>query len=128
MEPVAGRSEFGFGGYLSLKFIPQRAKICGLIFGQKTEYPFSGLGLAFMLIDHQLRVVGEGIARIDLNQIVNQDHFEHPQHIQGLVDGMFSQSHHHEGEVPGVLGVVLGPPALRQDGLPIDFLQFVRFD
>ena len=108
-----------------LEFVPEGAELSGLIGRQQAEDAGGGHGFARMLVGHVFRVVGEGVASVDLHEVVDQHHLQDVQDVERLVVGVLGEHDDHQREVPGMLGAVLGAAALGQDGLPEDLFQLV---
>jgi hypothetical protein len=67
--------------------------------------------------------IGDGVAGIDLHHVADQHHLERAQEIEPRL-GVLGQHHHRQGQVPGVLGIVLpaireGHTAVSQEALPL---------
>ena len=75
-----------------------------------------------MLLDHARGVVGEGVAGVDLHEVVDEEHLQDAQHVEGRRVRVLGQDDDGEAEVPRVLGVVLRPAALRAERLAEDLL------
>ena len=57
----------------------------GLVVGKQSEDASRGGGFTFVLIDLPHRVVGERVAGVDLDDVVDQQHFHDPQHVDRRV-------------------------------------------
>ena len=128
VEAVAGGGETGLRGGAGLELIPQGAKLDGLIGGKEAEDAVGGEALAGMLIYHASGVVGEGVAGVDFDEVVDEEHFENAQDVEGEGVGVFGEHDDHEAEVPGVLGVAFGAAAVEQVGLAEDFFEFIDLE
>ena len=128
VEAVAGGGETGLRGGAGLELIPQGAKLDCLIGGKEAEDAVGGEALAGMLIYHASGVVGEGVAGVDFDEVVDEEHFENAQDVEREGVGVFGEHDDHEAEVPGVLGVVFGAAAVEQVGLAEDFFEFIDLE
>jgi len=70
-------------------------------------------------------VVAEGVPGIDFHQVVDEDHFHHPEKIQSLFPGILGEQQGHQGQVPGMLGTVFVPGSADDYILPQNILQFI---
>ena len=111
-----------------LELIPEGPELDGLVAGQHPEDPVRGERLALVLAGHPRRVVGERVAGVDLHEVVDDEHLQHAQDVDPGVVRVLGQDDGRETQVPGVLGVVLGPAALRAGRLPEDLLQLVDLE
>lgn len=128
METVEGFSKSGFGRLGGFEFVPDGSKVYGLIFWKKSKESVGGLGFACCLVRFGGFVVDVGVAGVDLHDVVDEGHFQDFEQVEiGLV-GMFAQHYDHEGEVPGVLGIVFAAGLVADVGLPENVLQLVRLD
>ena len=125
LEAVAGVGEFRFGRGARFKLIPQGAELAGLIARQEAEDAVGGAGFAVVLVDHGGGVVGERVAGVDFNEVVNEPHFEDAQDIEVRDVCMLGEDHDAQAEGPRVFGVVFGAAAPRVDRLAENFLQLV---
>ena len=100
VKAIAGGGKFGLGRRPGLELVPESAEFSILVGWEEAEDTVGGHGFAGMLVDHVFRVVGKGISRVDFDQIVDQYHFQHAQHVEGLVDRMFGQGDDHERKMP----------------------------
>ena len=64
---------------------------------------------------------------LDLNQVVDQNHADHMQQVNGAAVGIFTQHQGHQSQVPGMLGVVFPARCVGEQGLAIDGFEFVHF-
>src|SRR4030042_1820125 len=69
--------------------------------------------LAVRLVPPGGLVVDEGVAGVDLDEVVDQGHPEHPEQVDRR-PGRLAEHERRDREVPGVLRVVLGPRAVRE--------------
>lgn len=82
LKTVDGRRELRLRSRTCLELLPERAKLPSLVDGQETEEAVSRDRLPFALGRHRGGVVGEGVARVDFHQVVDDDHLEDAQDIQ----------------------------------------------
>ena len=82
MKAIDGRGELGLGRLLRLELVPQRSKLRRLVGRQQSEEALGGARLALVLIRQAGRVVGKRVAGIDLHDVVDEEHFQHAQHIE----------------------------------------------
>ena len=122
LEAVDRVREPGFGRRLLLEFVPERAEFERLVRGQEAEDPVRRPGLPRVLLDHARGVVGEGVAGVDLHEVVDEEHLQDAQHVEVRRVRVLGQDDDGEAEVPRVLGVVLRPAALRAERLAEDLL------
>jgi hypothetical protein len=66
--------------------------------------------------------VDRRVARVDLDEVVEEKHSEHPVDVDGAL-GMFGERQRVEADVPGMLGRVLAPRAVVERGAAQDRLQ-----
>ena len=125
LEAVAGGGEFGLGRFLRLEFVPQPAKLARLVGGQQAEDAVGGDRLALVLVDHRGVVVGERVAGVDFDEIVDDEHFQDVEDVEARPVGVLGEHDDAEAEMPRMLGVVLGAAALGVERLAEDFLQLV---
>lgn len=128
LEAIDGGGEFGFGGLSGFELIPECAELARLIFGQQAEDAVGGTRFAFVLIGHRGGVVGEGVAGVDFDEVVDDDHLQDAKDVEGRDVGVFGQDDHTKAEMPGVFGVVFVATAASVERLPEDLLQPVAFD
>lgn len=76
VEAVAGGGETGLGGGAGLELVPEGAELDGLVGGEEAEDAVGGEALAGVLINHAGGVVGEGVAGVDFDEVVDEEHFE----------------------------------------------------
>lgn len=125
LEAVAGVGEFRFGCGARFELIPEGAELAGLIVRQEAEDAVGGAGFAIVLVDHGGGVVGEGVAGVDFNKVMNETHFEDAQDVEVRDVCMLREDHDAQAESPRVFGVVFGAATLRVDCLAENFLQLV---
>jgi hypothetical protein len=77
LQPVHGVGKTGVRGLLRLELVPQRAHARRLVRRKQAKDALGRRQLPLFLRHEILRVVGEGVAGIDLDEIVNGEHFEH---------------------------------------------------
>lgn len=116
-----------FGGDEGFEFVPQGAEFGSLFGGKEAEKAVGGAALALFLVGVCGGIVGEGVARVDLHNIVDEKHL----HDSGNVDGargILGEQRCHDREVPGMFGTVLqtalgaGDWRLAEDGFElVDF-------
>ena len=59
---------------------------------------------------------------------MKDEHLEHTQDVELRPVGVFGQGNDQQAQMPRVFGVILGPPAVDEHGLPEDLLQLVDFN
>lgn len=127
LKAVDGGGEFGLGRFLGFKLVPKRAEFASLVGREQAEDAIGGFRFALVLTDHRGGVVGEGIAGVDFDEVVKDDHFEDAKNVEVGDVGVLGEDDDAEAERPGVLGVVFGAAALGVDGLPENLLQPIAF-
>lgn len=120
--------KFGLRGDLLFKLLPQGAHLIALIIRQQPKNPVRGSSLPLVLIRHADRVVRKRVARIDLHQIMDDQHLQHPQDIQTGIRRMLRKHHGNQAQMPRVFGIILRTSATDQLRLTKNLLQFVDFD
>ena len=73
-----------------LEFLPQGHQLIPLLLRQKTEEPVGAGEFAFVLVLLALRIISIGIPRIDLYQVMDQQHLHHSQKINPGIIEMFT--------------------------------------
>jgi len=124
LDAVHSVCEAGFGRYSFVKFFPKAAELRPELLWQKAEDPVSGAPLAFFFRRVSGHVKGKRVTGIDFHHIVHDEHAENFCHIHGS-RGVFLENHGRQGKVPGMLGGIFQPGAIRQQGAPKDILQLV---
>ena len=124
LDAVHGICEAGFGRPGLVKFFPEAAQFSAKLFWQKPEDPVGSAPLAFFFRRVSGHVKGKRVARIDFHHIVHDEHAENFCHIHGS-RGVFLENHGGQGKMPGMLGGIFLPGAIRQHCAPKDVLQAV---
>ncbi len=127
LEVVHHVREAGFRRAPRLELVEERRQLRALVLRQQRIDALLGGLLARLLRLQARRVISIRVARVNLHDVVDQAHHHHPRDVHGFV-GVFAQQPRHRGHVPGVLRVVLGPPAARQVRLPEDILLLVDLE
>lgn len=115
----------GLSGFGLLELIPESKEPGTFVVREHSENAPGRLlfGLEFS----RLVGVADLIARIDLDQVVNQQHLDHPQGIQrGFNPG--NQADRGQGQAPAVLGRILLARQTDRPGRSLHRLQFVRLN
>lgn len=114
----------GASGFACLKFIPQRAHLCGLILGQQAKQAGCGGGLC---LRHGIGIMVQMdwvVARVNLYQIVQQDHLDRLESV-GVIAQLRDVHHQRiEGNVPAVFGGIFRPGQILQRRLTVHLFQF----
>ena len=95
MHSIDGPRESGVGCLSSFELIPKTTQLPALVVRQYAEQAIGGRSFALGLVVVGIVVVSVGISGVDLHKIVNQDHLEYFQTVDGVV-GMLCQEHHHQ--------------------------------
>ena len=111
--------------FVCLKLIPQRAQFFALVIRQQGIDPVCRFHFPFALALAQFIVIAVCVARVDLHNIVDQDHGYGLKHINLFV-GVFAQQYCHKRHVPGMFGIVFKPLAAGDQRAAFDFLFRVR--
>ena len=88
------------------------------------------LGRGALLLGFQLArggVVDKGVARVDLDQVVDQQHRDDPPDVD-LGRGVLREHQGHQRHVPGVFCIVFAPARLDDQRVAEDALRFVDLD
>jgi len=120
LQPVKGAGELRLRRPPFHELVPQVPQQRGLIGREQGEDPVGGGALGYLLPLLLLGVgVQEQVARVDLDDVVQQHHAGHPAQI-GVPRCVLRQYLGHHRQVPGVLGRVLRPAeaVAGQHGLP----------
>ena len=117
LKIVHGVGVPGFRRSSLLKLVEKRSQLHFLIFRQNREYPLLCRVLPGLLGLQSFRIVGIGIPRVDLHQVMDQTHEHDPGNIHLLV-GILPQQIGHDRHMPGVLRVVLPAPVTGEMRLP----------
>jgi hypothetical protein len=115
LQSIERRGEAGLGRGARLELVPQAAQLSPEVVGQQGEESVGGAALALALVEHGGLVVAEGVAGVDLDQVVDQHHLQHARQVDPG-RGVLRQQHRHHRQVPGVLGRVLAPRAVEDPG------------
>ena len=109
------------------EFLPPRAERVCLLSRQEAE---NALGRGAFFLGFQLArggVVDKGVARIDLDHVVDQQHRDDAPDVD-LGGGVLREHEGHQRHVPGVLRVVFAPAGLDDQGVAEDALGLVDLD
>ena len=114
-------------GFALLKFLPDRAQLLPLIGRKQAVEAVCRLFLALTLSGQSLRVVGVGVAGVDFDHVVDEQHGHRFQHVDCLI-GVFAEQNAHQRHMPCMVGVVfmlraVGEQRLAQDGFLLVRLQ-----
>lgn len=127
LEAIEGVGVLGFRRLAGLEFFPKLAELAALIGREKAEEAVGGALLADIFFGKSDGVIGEGVAGIDLDDVVDEDHLDGVEEIDGY-DGILGHEGGHDGEMPGVLGGVLATGLVGQERLAEDGLELVDFE
>ena len=121
LKAVKSSSEAGFGAFAGFEFLPELAEAASLVGRQQAVEAVRGGALAFGLQSSRFLVVDEGIAGVDLHDVVHEQHGDDARDV-GSRRGVVGQYEGEDGDVPGVLGVVFaaflrGDEVAAQDAL-----------
>ena len=128
VKAVHGGGEFSFGGLAGFKLIPERAELGGLTGRQEPQNAVSGEALARVLVSHVFRVVGERVAGVDFDEVVDDHHLERAEHVEVRDVGVLGEGDHQQTETPGVFGVVFGATADGVHRLPENIFELIDLD
>ena len=128
LEAVEGAGEPGVGRLAGLELLPQGPQLAALLGRQEAvtagrRRPASRSDLR----GQPGLVVDEGVAGVDLDEVVEQQHREDAGEVDRLV-GVLGQDEGEQRQVPGVLGGVLPPLTADDGGAPLDLLQPVGLE
>lgn len=127
LQGVDGSGEGRLGRAPFFKLLPKRTQLCRLIFRQDAKQLRSALSFLFSLPLSGLRGVEPGVAGIDFDEVMHQQHPRHFEPIERPRVCVLGQHYRHQGHVPGMLGCVL-PPGPADDAVAaIHQLQFLGF-
>ena len=90
--------------------------------------PIGGPAFARVLVEFAALVVAVGVAGVDLHDVVQQQHADHPAQVDAVPGGVLSEEHGRNGDVPGVLHGVFVAAAVEQEGLAKGVLQPVDLE
>ena len=93
LKSVASRGVDGIRCFHAFEFLPQIAIFGGLAFGQQCEQLVRRRLLTFFFIYVTAYVLSGRIASIDLEQIMNECHFEHAVKVNTVESTVFVQGH-----------------------------------
>jgi hypothetical protein len=94
---------------------------------EEGQTPVGGDGFARVLVGEAGGVVGKRVAGIDLDEIVDDQHLQHPQDIHRYI-AVLGENDGEQAERPGMFGIVLAPKAAGIDRLPQHLFQAIAFD
>ena len=121
LQAVEGGGVAGLRSLARLELLPQPPQGVALAGGQQAEDALRRGALPLLLAGVGGLVVGEGVAGVDLHEVVDQVHAQHLAQVD-LRGGMLTQDQRHQRQVPGVLGVVLPAVVVGQPRPPEDLL------
>ena len=127
LQSIERGGEARVGGRARVELLPQGPQLGAEIGRQQREQSIGGATLTLVLIGSPGLVVTEGVAGIDLDQVVHQDHLEHAGEVEAGRAVLGEQQRHHR-EVPGVLGRVLAPRAFEDRRAPEHGLELVDLE
>ena len=111
---------------LTFKLFPHRLHLPRHINGEKPKDTLCCSLLPLALRQHSGLVEGEGIPGINLHQVVNKQHSDNVQHIY-LGRSVFREHHCHQGQLPGMLGVILRTLTMQNAVASKNRLHFICF-
>ena len=126
-EAIQGEGETCFWRFTRVEFIPSCAQALGLIVGQQAEDSIGCHLLALGLRGGALHVIGEGIASIDFDQVVDQQQLNHTAGIDRF-RSEFRENKCHQRHMPAVLGAILATAAVEQAIAAEDAFQAIQFE
>jgi hypothetical protein len=126
LEAVEGGGKAGLGRLPGFEFVPELAKLGGLVRRQDAEDTIGGTLLALGLIAVSLGVVYQGVASVDFDNVVDEEHADDAGDIDGL-DGIFGEDRGDGGDMPRVLGTVFAARFVGEKGLAENEFEFVNF-
>ncbi|MNF00420.1 hypothetical protein D3C80_1992470 [compost metagenome] len=85
MQPIHRAGKLRFCCFACLELIPKSAEFQRLIFWQNAEYPGGCLHFTLFLVERTCIVIDKGVACIDLNDVMDDQHLEHTQQINILI-------------------------------------------
>ena len=124
LDAVHGIGEVGFGRRGFVKFFPEAAQVSAKLFWQKAEDPVGSTPLAIFFRRVSGHVKGKRVPRVNFHHVMYDEHAENSCQIHGS-RGVFLENHGRQGKMPGMLGGIFLPGAIRQQGAPKDILQLV---
>ena len=116
-EPVDRAGEAGLGAGAVLELVPQGSQLGALVGGEQAVQAVGRRLLAGVLRRPPGVVVDVGVARVDLDDVVDHDHAHHGGDVDGL-GGVLGQHERHQREGPRVLGRVLAARAVGHVAAP----------
>src|SRR5690606_13632178 len=126
LEAIDGPGESRLGRLSGLKLVPERPELLRLVGGQEPKKAL-GCQLLPLVLLGAVVVVVEVVARVDLDNVVNEQHLDHASYVEGRGRGKLSQHHGHDGQVPRVLGGVFAARSVQQPVAAGDGLELVDF-
>src|SRR5690606_1683375 len=126
LEAIDGPGESRLGRLSGLKLVPERPELLRLVGGQEPKKAL-GCQLLPLVLLGAVVVVVEVVARVDLDNVVNEQHLDHASYVEGRGRGKLSQDHGHDGQVPRVLGGVFAARSVQQPVAAGDALELVDF-
>lgn len=102
LEPVQRLGKARVNCLVRLELFPQRPQAGSLISRKKAKDAVGGGGFVLLQGRRVMAAKDRGIARVDLDKVMDQQHADHPvdRHAFGC---MFSQNKGIEGDVPAML-------------------------
>jgi hypothetical protein len=122
LQPIDGPGEPGLRRARRLELVPPAAEQRPEIGGQHREQACRRRHLACALVAPGDRIVRVGVAGVDLDQVVNEDQFEHVPKLH-LERQLPLEQEREQAHVPGVLGVALKPALIPERDGPRDRLE-----
>ena len=123
-EPIQRVGKSGFRSPGRFEFAPKLTELRRLILWKKPEDAVGSP--AFFLDLVSLSIINVGIAGIDLDDVVDEDHPDDFGDIERLV-GVFGKCQGEKGKMPAMLGGVFVTSTVYQIGSAIDALEPVDF-
>jgi len=126
-QTIHGLGKPRFWRCLKLKLFPHCPYFFRHVTGQKPEDAPCRCFLPFALCQRSSLIEGEGVPRVDLDQVVDEEHFDDVKDIHGG-GGVLRQDDSHQCQLPGVLGIILASLTMEDTVASKNRLYFVRFD
>ena len=127
LQTVERGGEARLGRRARVELLPQAAQLGREVRGEEREQSIGGAPLALVLVEDGGLVVAEGVAGVDLDEIVDQHHLEDAGQVEPGRP-VLGEQHRHHGEVPGMLGGVLAPRPIEDPGPSQDALELVDLE
>lgn len=127
LQPVERVGEAGLRRLVRLELLPPRPKACALVGREQREDAVGGGSFALRLGAEMAGVIREGVAGVDLHEVVHGQHLEDGQQVD-FGGGVLGHDHGGEHEMPGMLGGILEPRRVGQRRAAQDGFELVRLE